>query len=161
MTKLNPNDTAPDFCLPGIDSNCEEKTYCLKDLLKNSEKWIILYFYPKDNTPGCTTEAKDFTQYAKDFKKLWYLIVWISKDSIKSHCNFVNKHNLNLILLSDPDTKVHQQYGAWGEKKNYGKITMWTIRSTFVIDKNWKIIKTYYNVRAKGHVERLLKELQS
>ncbi len=159
MVKLNPWDKAPNFCLPGVDPSCEEKTYCLEDFLKKSEKWIVLYFYPKDNTSGCTKEAKDFTDLLDKFKAKGYLVVWVSKDSIKSHCNFIQKHNLNLILLSDPDTKVLQDYGAWWEKKMYGRVRQWVIRSTFVIDKNWTIQKAYYNVKATGHVERVLNEI--
>jgi peroxiredoxin Q/BCP len=158
--KLQSWDIAPDFCLPGVEKDCKEKQYCLKNLLEESKKGIILYFYPRDNTPWCTTEAKDFTTYKKQFENLGYNIIGISKDSINSHCKFIQKHDLTIPLLSDTTTEIMKQYWAWWEKKMYGKTTQGVIRSTFIIWKNGKILKSYYNVRAKGHVEKLLKEIE-
>ena len=133
--KLLSWDIAPDFCLPGVNNNCEEKLYCSQNLLKSTKKWIILYFYPKDNTSGCTTEAKDFAKYKEYIQKLGYSIVWISKDSIDSHCKFIQKHNISIPLLSDTTTEVIKQYWVWWKKKMYEKIKEWIIRSTFII---WK-----------------------
>ncbi len=158
---LKEGDKAPLFCLDWVDSNCNERKYCLEDLLKESEKWIILYFYPKDNTPWCTKEAIEFTKLLEDFKKEWYIVVWVSKDSIKSHCNFIQKKDLNLILLSDTNGEVLEKYWAWWEKKMYWRITKWVIRSTFVIDKDGKIKRVYYNVRASWHAERVLNEIRN
>lgn len=120
----------------------------------------ILYFYPKDNTPGCTTEAKDFTTLKGEFEKLWYYIIWVSKDSIDSHKRFEEKQELNIDLISDPDLILHKKFWAYGEKNNYWKIVMWVIRSTFILDRNCNIIKEYRNVRAKNHAERILKEIK-
>ena len=123
-------------------------------------KKIILYFYPKDNTPWCTKEWKDFSALKEEFKKLWYEIIWVSKDSISSHEKFIEKQNLTIPLISDPDLILHKKFWAWGEKKNYGRVYEWTIRSTFVLD-NCNIVKEYRNVKATGHAERVLKDLSN
>lgn len=130
-----------------------------KDICKNGK--TILYFYPKDNTPWCTTEAKDFTELKNEFKKLWYHIVWVSKDSIQSHKKFKEKYNLNIDIISDPELILHKKFWTYWEKKMYGKTTMWVIRSTFILDENCNIIKEYRNVRAKQHAERVLKDIKS
>ncbi len=130
------------------------KEYSLKDF---QGKKVILYFYPKDNTPGCTTEACDFTSRDQNFQDLGYQIIGVSKDSIKSHQNFKEKHNLSILLLSDPDLILHKHFGAYGEKNNYGKIVTGVIRSTFILDENSKLIQEFRNVRAKGHAERIFK----
>jgi len=124
-------------------------------------KKTILYFYPKDNTPGCTKEAIDFTNLKNEFEKLWYQIVGVSKDSVESHKKFIQKHNLKIPLISDPDLELHNKFGTYGEKKSYGRVTMWTIRSTFILDENCNILKEYRNVKATGHAERVLKELNN
>ncbi len=123
-------------------------------------KWLILYFYPKDNTSGCTREAIGFTEKKEEFKKLGAEIVGISKDSEKSHQRFSEKHNLNITLLSDPEHKVHEAYGTWGKKKMYGKEYFGTIRSTFLIDPEGNIRKEWKKVKVKGHVEEVLKALE-
>ncbi len=146
-------ETAPDFCLP--DYNGEK--HCLKDY---RGKWVVLYFYPKDNTSGCTTEAKEFTAMKEEFENLNAVIIGISKDSPKSHAKFIEKHELGILLLSDENHEIHEKYGAWGKKKNYGREYYGTIRSTFIIDPNGKIIKEWKNVRVKGHVEKVLEELK-
>ena len=133
--KLKDGDKALDFSLLGYDGN----TYSLNSF---NQKILVLYFYPKDN-----------------FEKLNAKVVGISPDSAKSHCNFIDKHNLKLTLLSDPDKRVAESYGAFGEKKMYGKITFGIIRSTFII-KDEKILKAYYNVKAKGHAEKVLEDLK-
>ncbi len=138
--KLEIGQQAPDFCLPETNG----KEICLKDL-KN--KWVVVYFYPKDNTSGCTKEAIDFTERKKDFDNLQVEIIGISKDSTDSHNKFVKKHNLGITLLSDTDKEVHKAYGAWGIKKMYGKESEGTIRSTFIIDPEGKIAHAWYNVK--------------
>lgn len=152
MADLFPMNTeAPDFSLP----NSEEKIISKADY---QGSWLVLYFYPKDNTPGCTTEATDFSTLIDDFKSLNVKIVGVSKDSVKSHSNFIAKHNLKIELLSDPDLEAIKAYKVWGIKKNFGKEYEGLIRSTFLIDPQGKIAKSWTNVRAKGHVERVLKE---
>jgi peroxiredoxin Q/BCP len=153
---LKTGDKAPDFNLPGIDANGVEKEFSLKDF---AGKKVILYFYPKDNTPGCTTEACDFRDNLKVLSEKGYVVLGVSPNSIKSHLKFREKYELNFPLLSDSEKEVSALYGAYGEKKMYGKVRMGIIRSTFLIDETGKIINSYYNVRAKGHVERILKEL--
>ncbi|MCB4204442.1 peroxiredoxin [Deferribacterales bacterium Es71-Z0220] len=150
--KLQKEDKAPNFELEANDGN----VYSLNSF---SDKILILYFYPKDNTSGCTTEAIEFTAKKNEFENLNAEIVGVSPDSVKSHCNFINKHNLGILLLSDPDKKVAEAYGAFGEKKMYGKVTKGIIRSTFVI-KNGIVINAYYNVKAKGHAEKVLNDLK-
>ncbi len=130
----------------------------LGEILSLSPK-TILYFYPRDNTPGCTKEAKDFSGLKKEFADQWVQIVWVSKDSIDSHKKFVEKQELSIDLISDPDLELHKEFGAYGEKNNYWKIVMGVIRSTFIIDNKWEILKEYRNVRATGHAERVLREL--
>ncbi|HJK93779.1 MAG TPA: thioredoxin-dependent thiol peroxidase [Polyangiaceae bacterium LLY-WYZ-15_(1-7)] len=144
---------APMFTLPA-DSG--EKV-ALKDL---KGKYVVVYFYPKDNTPGCTTEAQGFRDAAKELKKLDAVVLGISKDSIESHCKFRDKHDLNFPLLSDPEGKVLEKYGAWGEKKMYGKTFMGIIRSTAVIGPNGKVVAHFPKVRVKGHVEKVLEAIR-
>ena len=122
--------------------------------------WIVLYFYPKDNTPGCTTEAKEFTEYAKKFEELGAEIVGVSPDSAKSHCKFIDKHNLSVQLLTDPEHKVIEAYGAWRLKKFMGKEYMGVVRSTFLISPEGKIAYVWDKVRVKAHVEKVLQELK-
>lgn len=130
----------------------------LKEIFKDSEK-TLLYFYPKNNTPGCTLENKDFSCLKKDFEEKWIKIVWVSKDSIESHKNFASKQAIENDLISDPDLVLHKELWAFWEKNNYWKIVEWVIRSTFLFDSKGNILKEYKNVRAKGHAERILKDL--
>jgi len=153
---LKEGDKAPDFCLEGIDEEGREIKLCLKDLL---DRPLILYFYPKDNTPGCTQEACDFRDNISQILAKGYKVVGVSPDSVSSHKKFKEKYNLPFPLLSDPDCKIAELYGAYGVKKMYGKETKGIIRSTFVINPDGTIKKAYYNVKAKGHVEKLLQEL--
>ncbi len=150
---LKVGDKAPDFCLPDKDGN----EVCLKDF---RGKWVVLYFYPKDNTSGCTKEAIGFTEQLDEFKKLNAEVVGISKDSIKSHQNFAQKHGLKIILLSDPEHRVIEQYGAWKLKKRYGREYYGTQRSTFLIDPDGIIRHIWPNVKVKGHVEDVLNRLK-
>src|ERR1700687_5457864 len=110
-------------------------------------KWLILYFYPKDNTPGCTREAQGFTKAAAQLKKLGAEVVGVSKDSVKSHCGFRDKIGIGFPLLSDPDLQVHRAYGAWGKKTMYGKEGEGTIRSTFLITPDGKIGRAWSSVK--------------
>lgn len=128
----------------------------LKDLAGN---YAVIYFYPRDNTPGCTTEANDFQAAARKFKARDAVVVGVSKDSIDSHCRFADKYGLKFPLLSDPDGKMLEKYEAWGEKNMYGKKSMGIIRSTVVIDPSGKVIKHFPKVKVKGHVDEVLKTL--
>lgn len=125
-------------------------------------KWLILYFYPKDNTPGCTREAQDFTAAGTlaSLKKLGAAVVGVSKDSIKSHCTFRDKFALKFPLLSDPELSVHEAYGAYGEKTMYGKKVQGVIRSTFLIGPDGKIASVWRGVKVDGHVAKVLQALQ-
>ncbi len=149
---------APDFCLPGIDENGNEKEFCLKDF---KGKKVVLYFYPKDDTPGCTKEACGFQENLNSIKAMGVEVVGVSPDSIASHKKFKEKYGLNFILLSDPDKKVAESYGAYGEKKMYGKVTKGIIRSTFIINENGEIEKAWKNVKVDGHVQAVIDYLKS
>jgi peroxiredoxin Q/BCP len=142
-----------DFCL----LNQDEVEICLKDL---KGKWIVLYFYPKDNTPGCTIEAKEFSELLDEFEKLNAIVIGISPDSPKKHSNFIEKHGLKITLLSDEDKKVIKEFGAWGKKKMYGKEYEGVIRSTFIINPQGEIVQEYKNVKAKGHAKKVLEDLK-
>ena len=149
---LEPGDKAPDFKLEGDDG----KTHTLKEF---SGKTLILYFYPKDNTPGCTTQACDLRDSAAALKKKKTVVVGISPDSVASHGKFRDKFNLNFLLLADPDHKIAEKYGAWGDKVLYGKQYKGIIRSTFVIDEKGKIASAQYKVSPKGHAGAILETL--
>lgn len=150
---LKIGDLAPDFCL----KDSEEKELCLKDL---RGKWVILYFYPKDNTSGCTKEAVGFSERINEIRKLGAEVIGISKDSIKSHKNFIDKHNLKIILLSDPEHKVIEKYGAWQLKKSYGREYYGTVRTTYLIDPEGKIAYIWYKVKVKGHIDEVINKLK-
>lgn len=143
---------APEFCLPDAD----QQSRCLKDFLG---KWVVLYFYPKDNTPGCTTEALEFTALKEQFEKASAVILGISADSPKSHCNFRDRHHLSIMLLSDETKEVIQKYGVWQLKKQYGKEYYGLVCSTFLINPEENIAYIWKNVKAKGHAEAVLKKL--
>jgi len=117
---------------------------------------VVVYFYPRDNTPGCTTEANDFRAAMTKFKKLGVTVVGVSKDSIASHCKFRDKYKLNFALLSDPDGKMLEAYGAWGDKNMYGKKMKGIIRSTVLIDGEGKVAAVWPKVSVKGHVDAVL-----
>ncbi|NJE02904.1 peroxiredoxin [Thermococcus sp. MV11] len=128
----------------------------LKDVLAG--KWTVLYVYPRDNTPGCTTEAKEFTELLPEFEKLGFQVIGVSKDSVESHRKFKEKHGLKVKLLSDPGAELIRALGAWGKKKRYGKEYEGVIRSTFIFDPNGEIVWKKINVRAKGHAAKVLEE---
>lgn len=150
--ELKIGDTAPDFCLPDKDN----KEVCLKDFKGN---FTIVYFYPKDNTPGCTTEAIGFTGILPDLQKLDAIVVGISPDSTESHRKFAEKKNLKVKLLSDPEKEVLEKYGAWGLKKFRGKTYMGVIRSTFLVDHQGNIAHIWPKVSVKGHAEEVKAKL--
>ncbi len=122
---------------------------------KYKGKNLIVYFYPKDNTPGCTNEAIGFTEKVEDFNKLDTKIVGISKDSEKSHENFIKKHDLKIELISDPEKIIHEKFDVIKPKKLYGKEYMGTERSTFIFNKEGELIKEYRKVKVKGHVDEV------
>ncbi len=143
---------APDFCLPDAEGN----EHCLEDY---RGKWVVLYFYPRDNTSGCTREAVAFTGMKEEFEKEGAVIIGISKDSPKSHARFIEKHDLGILLLSDENHEVMEKYGAWGKKKLYGKEHWGTVRSTFLIAPDGKIVKVWKKVKVDGHAEDVMKSL--
>ena len=143
---------APDFRLPA-DGGGE---VALSD---HRGKKVVLYFYPKDNTSGCTQEACDFRDDYSQITAAGAVVLGVSPDSVKSHDGFKLKFNLPFFLLSDPDHRVAEMYGAWGEKKMYGKSYMGIIRTTFVIDEQGRIVKVFPKVRVKGHSQEVLAAL--
>lgn len=143
---------APDFAL--LDKN--ENLIKLSDFLG---KKIVLYFYPKDNTPGCTRQACAFAQSFDAFKKLDVVVIGISKDSVASHLKFADKHALPFILLSDPELQAIQAYGVWQEKKLYGKVSMGVVRSTYIIDEQGRIEKVMPKVKPDTNAEEILNYL--
>lgn len=150
-------DKAVDFCLP----NQDDVEICLRDL---KGKWVVLYFYPKDNTPGCTTEACEFTEAAPDFSDLDAVILGVSADSTKKHRNFIEKKELGITLLSDEDTSMMQKYGVWQLKKNYGREYMGIVRTTLIINPDGIVKALFEKVRVKEHVAKVqakLEELQA
>jgi len=150
--RLNPGDTAPEFSLPDADGN----TVSLSDYAGQK---VIVYFYPKAMTPGCTTQACDFRDRMERFTADGYAVIGISPDSVASLDKFTEQEDLNFPVLADEDHKVAEAYGAWGEKKNYGKVYEGLIRSTIVIDEDGIVTEAQYNVRAKGHVDKLRRDL--
>jgi len=127
-------------------------------------KWVVLYFYPKDDTPGCTTEACEFTDGIQAFAGLDATVLGCSPDSVESHRKFIAKYKLKVTLLSDPGHEVMSRYGAWGEKTMYGKAVTGVIRSTIVIDPKGRVAQHWSNVKAAGHAEQVraaLAELRS
>ena len=140
---------APSFSLESSDGGHIK----LADL---AGKTLVLYFYPRDNTPGCTLEAQEFRDAGPALKKLGATVIGVSKDSIASHCKFRDKYKLSFPLLSDPDGKVLEAYGAWGDKVMYGKKMKGIIRSTVVIDRAGKVAKHWPKVSVKGHVAEVV-----
>lgn len=146
---LKVGDQAPSFCLN--DQNNQEK--CLKDY-KGS--WVLVYFYPKDDTPGCTQEACSFRDNLLELNRIKLKVLGISKDSVKSHKQFSEKYGLNFPILADEDKKVNEAYGVWQLKKFLGKEYLGTARTSFLIDPEGKIKKIYENVKPEKHVEEVV-----
>ena len=142
-----------DFCLP----NQDEEEICFRDI---KGKWIVLYFYPKDNTPGCTTEACDFTAAVPDFTDLDAIILGVSPDSPEKHRKFIEKKELGITLLADEEKALCNQFGIWQLKKFMGKEYMGVVRSTFIIDPDGKIAANWTKVRVKEHVDAVKAKLQ-
>ncbi|WP_169754755.1 thioredoxin-dependent thiol peroxidase [Campylobacter curvus] len=149
---LEAGDKAPNF--EALNQDGVKVT--LKDFIGKN---VVLYFYPKDNTPGCTTEACEFSASYDDFIANDTVIIGVSPDSVKSHVNFIAKQNLKHILLSDEDKQISKLYGVWQVKKNYGKEYLGIVRTTFVIGKDGKILKVYKSVKAKDHAAKVLEDL--
>lgn len=148
MTQLTVGDVAPDFNLPADGG----KTLKLSDFRGQN---VVLYFYPRDNTPGCTTEAKDFTEAKDELAAMNTVVIGMSKDTPVKHDKFIAKHDLDVHLASDEEGHVLDAYGVWVEKKNYGKTYMGIERSTFLIDTDGKIVEIWRKVRVKGHVDQV------
>ena len=151
---IKENTKAPLFNLPSTNNN----NYSLKDSLGN---YVIIYFYPKDDTPGCTLETNDFNRLLPKFKKLNCEILGVSKDNLKSHDKFKHKYKIKFDLLADEELKVLKKYKVWGKKKFMGREFMGIIRSTYLIDKKGKILKVWDNVKVKDHAKEVLKTLQN
>ena len=145
---------APPFKLPSTN----KKEFSLKDSLGN---FVVLYFYPKDDTPGCTIETNDFNKLLPKFKKLNCEILGISKDNLKSHDKFRDKYKIKFDLLADEEIKVLKKYKVWAKKKFMGREFMGIVRTTFLIDKKGKIIKIWNNVKVKDHAKEVLETLQN
>ena len=144
---------APAFTLADQDG---EKVK-LSDL---SGKWVVVYFYPKDDTPGCTTEACEFTEGIKGFEKMDAVVYGCSPDLPESHRKFIEKYKLKVGLLSDPDHKVMEKYEAWGEKNMYGKVTVGVIRSTVIVGPDGKVAHRWKRVKSKGHAEKVREKVE-
>ena len=154
MTELKIGDRAPDFSLPADGGD----TISLSDY---KGRYLVLYSYPKDSTPGCTTEAIDFTAHLADFEANNAAVVGVSKDSVKRHDNFINKNDLGIRLISDAESDMIERYGLWVEKKLYGRTYMGIERATFLIGPDGTIRQIWRKVRVKGHAEAVLAALNA
>jgi len=150
---LNIGDQAPAFTLSDKDGN----SVSLSDFLG---KKVVLYFYPRDNTPGCTRQACAFAGAYASFRDLDAVVIGVSKDSMASHQKFAEKYDLPFVLLSDPELQAIQAYGVWQEKKNYGKVSMGVVRTTFVIDEQGRIEKVMPKVKPDTNAAEILEYLQ-
>ena len=151
---IKENTKAPVFNLPSTS----KKEYSLKDSLGN---YVVIYFYPKDDTPGCTIETNDFNKLLPKFKKLNCEILGISKDNLKSHDKFRDKYKIKFDLLADEEIKVLKKYKVWAKKKFMGREFMGIVRTTFLIDKKGKILKVWENVKVKDHAKEVLDTLSN
>jgi len=152
---LKANQTAPDFTLPDQDN----KAVKLADY--RGKKNVVLYFYPKDDTPGCTIEANQFTALAGEFAKHDTVVIGVSKDTCDSHNDFIAKYGLTVQLLSDTSGELCERYGVWQEKEKNGEKKMGIVRSTFIIDKHGMIKEAQYGVNPEGHAQDVLKKIQA
>ena len=148
------NVKAPNIKLPSTNNS-------MYSLNKSIGNYVVIYFYPKNDTPGCTLETNDFNKLLPNFRKLNCEVYGISKDSLESHNKFKKKYKIKFNLLSDLEKKVLKKYKVWGKKKFMGREFMGIIRSTFLIDKKGKIIKIWKNVKVKDHVKEVLKTLET
>lgn len=146
---LSVGSKAPDFCLKDVQGN----EVCLSDF---KGRKVVVYFYPKDNTPGCTRQACAFKNAYDGFRNNNVVVIGISKDSVKSHANFASKYELNFTLLSDPELQAIQAYDVWKEKKLYGKVSMGVVRSTYVIDENGIIEKVFEKAKPDTNAQEIL-----
>ena len=147
------DEKAPEFCL----LNQDDIEICMRDI---KGKWIILYFYPKDNTAGCSVEACEFTDALPDFSDMDAIVLGVSPDSTQKHRNFIEKKDLDVTLLSDEDTSMMQEYGVWQLKKNFGKEYMGVVRTTFIINPDGVIKAVFEKVKVKEHVLKVKQKLQ-
>ncbi len=149
---LDIGNSVPDFCLP----NQDEEEICFRDI---KGRWIVLYFYPRDNTSGCTTEACDFTDRLIDFRELDAVILGVSPDTPRKHRNFIKKYDLKITLLADIDKELAKKFGVWQLKRSYGREYKGIVRSTFLISPDGKIAYKWRKVRVKGHADEVKKRL--
>ena len=152
MTELKIGDPAPGFCLP----DAEKGQVCLKD---HRGKWVVLYFYPKDNTKGCTMEALEFTAAEDEFNAKGAVVLGVSPDSPESHVKFKEKNDLSITLLSDTEKEILTGYGVWQKKKMYGREYMGVVRSTYLIDPEGKIAYIWPKVKVAGHADAVMEKL--
>ena len=152
MAKLSAGDAAPPFTLPTDDGG----PIALADY---AGRRVVVYFYPRDDTPGCTKEACQFSDLLAEFSGLGVDVIGISADDAGSHQKFRKKYGLSITLATDADHAVMEQYGAWGEKKNYGKTFLGVIRSTFIVGADGTVERAWYSVRADGHAQKVLEAL--
>jgi peroxiredoxin Q/BCP len=150
---LNIGDSAPEFCL----ANQDDVEICLRDL---KGKWIVLYFYPRDSTPGCTTEACEFSEALPNFNELDAIILGVSADTTKKHRSFIEKKDLKITLLSDESTQMLEEYGVWQLKKFMGRENMGIVRTTLIINPHGAIAHVWNKVKVKGHVAEVQSKLQ-
>jgi peroxiredoxin Q/BCP len=148
-----PGDPAPEFRLLSYDGSSAS----LGDF---AGKWVVLYFYPRDSTPGCTLEARDFSEAIGAIQKRGAIVLGVSKDSVQSHCAFRDKVGIRFPLLSDPDLAAHRAYGAWGPKVLYGRKFEGTIRSTFLISPERRIVRVWTGVKVNGHAAKVLEAIR-
>jgi len=151
---IKENTIAPNFNLPSTAN----KKYSLNDSLG---KYLVLYFYPKDDTPGCTLETNEFNKLLSKFKKLQCEVYGISKDSLKSHYKFKDKYKIKFDLLADEELKVLKKYKVWKKKKFMGREFMGVVRTTYLLDKKGQILRVWNNVKAKGHADEVLETLKN
>ncbi|MFV2197627.1 peroxiredoxin [Nocardiopsis sp. LOL_012] len=153
--RLAPGDQAPDFTLPDADG----KPVTLSEVLAETGKSVVLYFYPAAMTPGCTTESCDFRDNLRDFDSAGFTVLGLSPDTPDRLAAFRDKEGLTFPLLGDPEKGTLRAYGAFGEKKNYGRLVQGVIRSTVVVGTDGRVTRAFYNVKATGHVARIRREL--
>lgn len=142
------------------DFKLQDQTGATRQLSDYAGKWIVLYFYPKDDTPGCTTEACNFRDTRDSIAAIGGAeVIGISRDSVRKHANFAKKHDLNFTLLSDPDAVVIKAYNSWGERKLFGHVFLGILRNTYIIDPNGQIVKEYIGVDPAKHAAEIIKDL--